>query len=1255
VKQTTPDAKPMAQNKPPRPEIHPPRYCRVELSTKDYSNANAEEIILHLNGLRPKGQNQNALQKGQQSMMWGEWRLCSRYTQISMRLISLEVHGFKSFADNQKLVFPSGMTAVVGPNGCGKSNISDALAWVLGEQRASLLRGTEMADVVFAGTSQRKAMGMAEVKLVLENYDPARQGQSEASSEITVSRRLFRDTGSEYRINGKECRLKDVQDLLMDTGMGTRAYSFIQQGQIDQILSTKPKDRRQLLEEAAGITRYKARRAEAQRRLEETGTNLQRLDDILFELDKQHDSLKRQAAKTRRALELDQTIKDTQRVLLTGKAIELETAKDGIVQNLDALETRIAMLTAQAAEKASEVERQRLALSELHRLQEKRIQQIASIDHNLGLLEQERGFQCERGREAQDAAIQINLRIDGLNGKGGDWTSELEQLEKQKTEAQRALDAREELVQDAEEAVALAVGAIRAVESDLRALRTKRDEATQLAIKQQKARQIIQSQVAQLEGRLETLNHEEAMRAPQLDSLTKESQRLTREIEGANERFNEVEEAVSEQTGVRDDAQEALQICERKCREAEGALEAEELRLKQLSDALKVASGAAAGDKALKWLKQRGVTPTTLIEAIKINENARPDLERVLGSWLSTVAWKQGGQELKELPGQLMVSLESGKPAVDPPEKTQPMTASIRWQSKAPRVLNGLLCRTFRCSDDDFAELVAAHPEMAFVSPSFVKLPFGPVQVGTVPLEASPLKIRAEHDASRNARETLLDKVESLEIEKKSQIIKAAEAQERLREMEEDRTGAKRSLEDTKGRLDSVLRQVKDIEEAQQRADSQWERFEADITKLKAQIREMAEESLENTEQALEAQISATENKHLESQGHLEERREVLVEATRVRASVWSERDSAERQYQHLQRAAFDLEAEKKRLAAELKEAEERQTAAIRRATDIEGEVQALLKERTDISGAQTKNLPEIEQAIENLRVNERMDKEFQESLENARQLHNESMIHAAQVHGSLEAVAKEVELALGMSVPDFLSSITQAEKDAWEQGELVHQTRLTELQSKRVDLGSVNPLAIQELEEIETRLGFMKEQRADVIQAIANLEATIKEINAASEERFREAFDFINAKFQEVFRQVFGGGNAHLSLQDPKDILECGIEITAQPPGKTAKALTLLSGGEKALTAISLLFAIFHFKPSPFCVLDEVDAPLDEANVSRFATLVNNMKEHTQFIVITHQKPTMIAADTLYGVTMEEKGISRLVSVQLKEAEELV
>ena len=327
----------------------------------------------------------------------------------------------------------------------------------------------------------------------------------------------------------------------------------------------------------------------------------------------------------------------------------------------------------------------------------------------------------------------------------------------------------------------------------------------------------------------------------------------------------------------------------------------------------------------------------------------------------------------------------------------------------------------------------------------------------------------------------------------------------------------------------------------------------------------------------------------------------------------------------------------------------------MKRLAELEADAQTLLREREGVHLQAVEAQPRLELEQETLRVQERAAREYQQALENARSQHQEVLLHGAQVQGSQEALSKEVELALGLEIPAFLVGISESEREAWVEGELVHQTRLNELQGRRMDLGGVNPLAIQELEEAETRLAFMDEQRADVTAAIGNLESTIQEINLTSEERFREAFDFVNSRFQEVFREAFGGGNAHLSLEDPKNLLECGIEITAQPPGKTAKALTLLSGGEKALTAISLLFAIFHFKPSPFCVLDEVDAPLDEANVGRFAAMVQKMKVDTQFIVITHQKPTMIAADTLYGVTMEEAGCSRLVSVQLREAEALV
>jgi len=1173
----------------------------------------------------------------------------------SLRLIALEVHGFKSFADPQKLTFPAGMTAVVGPNGCGKSNISDALAWVLGEQRATLLRGAEMADVIFAGTGQRKPMGMAEVKLTLEMPDAALPG---STREVVVSRRLYRDTGSDYRINGRECRLKDVQDLLMDTGMGTRAYSFIQQGQIDLILSSKPKDRRSLLEEAAGITRYKLRRGDAERRLEDTRANLLRLDDILFELAKQQESLKRQAAKARRAQDLDAAIKATQRILLAGKALELETAKEAILENLDALERRIAVLTAQASEQSAEVEQLHLALDELLHQQDRRARAVTGLDQRHGLLEQDRGFQGERIEAARVQRQQLELRLEELTARSGDSEAELVRLQAALEQAGAALAAREALVADSEEAAALAGGALRHVEGELKALRARRAEAEKEALAVQRRRQALHQEIAQRSGRLDALNHEEAMRAPRLEALQADQLRLGREEEGAADRLEQIEEAVQVQGRIRGETQEAHRVAGATLREAEGALDSEERRLRQIADLLRETSGSEEQKKALLWMRQRGEDPLALAEALIVEDGDLPFLERLLGSWTQSVALGGAGlAAAAQAPGQLWVSAERAPAVPDAPESPdcEPFAPRLRWKAGQVRPLEGLLARSFLCADEDLPELGARHPGLAFVSPRLVKLPYGPVQVGSTAPAASPFKLRSEQEAARKAREFQLDRVESLEAEVKALAFRMRDAASRFKEMEEDHLTARRGLEDLKGRRASVAVQLREIAESQERADAQWELLEGEIKGLRAQLRELEAPEQGPEEAGLTAAIQAGEAQREEAQHELERRREILVEASRVRSSAWAERDALQRHLQQLQRGTYDLEAERGRIQGEMAQARERSEQAEARLAELEGEVQGLLRDRAELLARQAEALPGIEAAQEFLKVRERAVRDLQQALENARQLHQEALLQGAQVQGSLAAAAKEVELALAMTIPEFLASVSEEERQAWSLGELVHQTRLGELHGKRLDLGSVNPLAIQELKEAEDRLGFMNQQRTDVLEAIDNLESTIREINSISEERFREAFDFINHRFQEVFREVFGGGSATLSLQDPKDLLECGIEITAQPPGKSAKALTLLSGGEKALTAISLLFAIFHYKPSPFCVLDEVDAPLDEANVGRFAAMVQKMKDGTQFIVITHQKPTMMAADTLYGVTMEELGISRLVSVQLREATQLV
>ncbi len=1169
-----------------------------------------------------------------------------------MRLISLELHGFKSFADPQKLSFPGGMTAVVGPNGCGKSNISDSLAWVLGEQRASILRGAEMADVIFAGTAKRRPLGLAEVKLVIEMPDPALPG---ATREVAISRRLYRDAGSEYRLNGREARLKDVQDLLMDTGMGTRAYSFIQQGQIDLILSSKPKDRRLLIEEAAGITRYKLRRADAEKRLDETRANLQRLDDILFELNKQMDSLRRQAARARKAQDLDARIKETQRILLAGKAVEVEAARARVLDALDACERRVAELTAQVSEQGSEVEALRLSVDEQVQGQARRGTALAALDQRLQLMDQDQGFQEERLREALEQQARLETHGQALEARILAAAEASRDIEDRLTAISEQLAVREADLARCEEGAAVAQGGLRHAEHELQALRARKAESQKEAQQRQKQRLALQGQIAQLEGRLDTLNHEESLRAPRLEGLEAEAAQVGRTLEGLQDRLDQGEEAARVQRQHAEALAEAQRLLEQEHHRASAELDAVERQLRRISDLIARTFEDAGMQEGLRWLRQQGLDARPLVDRLSADEATRGDLERLLGTWLASLAVDSHGLgRAAEVPGHLLLAPEGLEAAPGTPEGCTPLADHLRWTGDS-RPLGDLLARAFRCADADLPRLAASHPGMAFVSPALVRLPYGPIQLGVSAPAASLLKLKAEQEESKATREALLDRLEDLDSRRARGGDASREARERLREIEEELRTVVAQTAATRGQAASLEAQVREIRASSERADALWAEIEAEVKHCQGLLRELEGHPEAAVDAELEREILEAEIRVHEAHGRLDEAREVRMQAARGRDAAWAERDGLDRQLQLARRGEFDLDVERQRQQAESLALATRAEDSRRRIEALDAERQEQLERRAHLQEEIQAAQPRLDLDMEGLRVHERAARELQAALENARAEHQEALLHQAQIQGSQEALAKEVELALGLDIPAFLGGITEAEREAWAEGEIVHQTRLSELHGRRLELGGVNPLAIQELEESEGRLAFMNEQRADVTSAIGNLESTIQEINATSEERFREAFDFVNARFQELFREMFGGGSAHLGLEDPKAILECGIEVTAQPPGKSAKALSLLSGGERALVAIVLIFAIFQFKPSPFCVLDEVDAPLDEANMGRFADLVQKMRADTQFIVITHQKRTMMAADTLYGVTMEEPGCSRLVSVQLKEAEALV
>lgn len=869
-----------------------------------------------------------------------------------MRLISLELHGFKSFPDTYKLLFPAGMTGVVGPNGCGKSNIGDSIAWAMGEQRPTALRVEEMSQLIFAGTTKRKAMGFAESKITVEMVDPQ---DPTLMKETTISRRLYRDSASEYRIDGKDCRLKDVQDLLLDTGMGTRTYSYIQQGQIDLILSSKPKDRRSLIEEAAGVTRYKLRKIEAERRLDETKLNLTRLDDIIHELNKQMGSLKRQASQAKRAASIDDEIIKIQRILFAGRYQELQNASKQSQQERDEIERKVSDLTSQVADRVSAVESLKMALDRQINSQNERGRQILALDQRLSLNDQERKFQIKFQEDSKIQRQRLDGRLEELGIRQSDVNKDIDASELGLSEAKNLLNLKEETFKFSEQTLTFASAAATKAEDEVVTLRS----------------QVSNSQTEQLDQYRERM---------------------------------------------------------------------------------------------------------TAVQA------------------------------------------------------------------------------TLALADDLLGEILADS------------------DLGSIKAKAQALKPSFESE---------------------------------------------RSL------TDALIRNTRDL--PQDPTMDQKELFETTELKLKA----------------LRVKLESVRESHFK--------------ATRERDAAWAQRDALESQSLNIKKNKSELEIERTRLIHEQEDWKIKGEQAVVRVQELETETEALLIQREELHKELQDYQPILDNETQQLKDLERGAREFQEVLDNARDQRTDIVVRVTELNGLMDTLAKEIEISLRTEVTQFMATITAEEQEAWLEGELIFQTRLNELQGKRMDIGTVNVLAIEELQSSETRLIDMSTQRKDVADAIKNLELTIAEINETSKIRFKEAFEFINIKFKEVFVDLFGGGSAKLVLDETEDILECGIEITAQPPGKTPKTILSLSGGEKALTALCLLFAIFHFKPSPFCVLDEVDAALDVVNNQKFADLVKRLSQETQFIVVTHQMPTMVSCNTLYGVTHIEPGISQIVSVKLTDAEKLV
>ncbi len=1204
-----------------------------------------------------------------------------------LKLKRVELQGFKSFCERSELRFTGeGIAAIVGPNGCGKSNISDAISWVLGEQSAKSLRGTRMEDVIFAGTRDRKPLGMAYVTMTLVDPEvgesphklhPVEDAPARKHGEITITRRLFRSGESEYLIDGRPARLRDIQDLFMGTGLGPESYAIIEQGRIGQILSSKPQDRRNVIEEAAGVTRFKTRKRLAEAKLEGAKQNLARVYDILEEVTRQVNSLKRQAAKAKRYNELKTDLESRLRVVLSGKfrLLERDAAKTAIDLNLAAGEART--LGGEVSEKETAHERRQQACYEIERLLTESRQQLSDAnieaERTRGQLQsqvKESGAIEQRIALAEKESEELGGRLERLDGEIAGHRSNLDALEAQTSQTRTRML---EINQQREGLQARMRERERAIESGRQLILRLLGEASTLknqlaqideylaGIERETARSMREEQVAaaeieRIEAAKKQLGETMAQRQLELESVTGERRRTEAELADrrrtAAELRHEIDTVKTDVSQIRARKESLEQVLAHRTYTTES--------VKRLFAAFE--NGKAPGVKPL------GV----LADYVEVDRQFEKPAEEFLHEELEYVvveSWQQADQGLDFIRAGLdgratfLVHPEpNGNGHSHLPEPAiGPETGIAARLSDSLRLTNGfrdravdLLPRVSLCflaEDRASAQrLSVAYPHLYFLLPDGVCY-HGHTVTGGKKSGAGPLAMKREArelTARLKSGQSRLDEMIA-RLDGLSQEIIGLEAElERLRSLQQAREKDRLALDHDMRKLGEDLSRSNsrlsvarlELERLRRDADKsadQRERNRAAVEE-KETLRAAREQELEGERQELEK---------LEGQGATIGEEHA---ATRAALAGLEERHRGEgTAMARLEQQFRETSTRRNAIAPEIGRLGELRARLLasnieldRKGTLLAGQINEL-EGRVNEMAAQDAGMREAlragEEELKALRV------AVQEALEKRSAIEVDLVRKQAELKFLDETSRKELncpveELAGGDELVPDADAIAEAEQSC------------NEVRNRIESLGPVNAAAMEEYVEAQQRQEFLSVQRQDLIDSIRDTEKAIQEIDQVSRQKFAEAFEAINANFRTIFQNLFGGGTGEMRLTDQENLAESGIDIVCSPPGKRLQNVLLLSGGEKALAAVALLMAIFKYQPSPFCIMDEVDAPLDEANIGRLTRLLKEMSEQTQFVVITHSKRTMEAAQALYGVTMQEPGVSRLVSVRFGAAE---
>ena len=1181
-----------------------------------------------------------------------------------MYLKRLELQGFKSFADKTVLDFKPGITTVIGPNGSGKSNISDSIRWVLGEQSMKSLRGSKTEDVIFAGTQNRKSLGFAEASLIIDNSDGKLPIEF---SEVTVTRRIYRSGESGYFINKTPCRLKDILELFMDTGIGKDGYSIIGQGKIDEILSNKSDERRHVFEEAAGIVKYRTRKAESEKKLEQSKLNLLRINDILAEIEQNLDPLKSQSEKARKFLDLREELKSIEVGLFIYNIDAYKEKIEEVLKDEDIFNTQIV----REDERLSNIQEQKESLRE-------------AIDNITNQIEKMQNLSFESEKKKEKLTSEININKERINNNNSNFdrfkqeieesNKRIEELEEEKNQKEgkknnlfESKEKFEKELEEKEKELAVLNDKLSEKEKEIEAKKQKVDSNTD---EKYEISNVISTLIANMENsekRENSIKNEIASYVSELDASRIHKDEIGKGFYEIDSKRNKIKKELEDIDEKRKEAEKKLKDFDTRINNTESEKRIKESRLKFLEETEREKEGYNRSVKSIlqecdKNADLKKGMHGVLANLISVPKEYEVAIEMSLGQAMQNIV-TDNESDAKKLVEYLRTN-KLGRASFLPissvyGKKLEKLSKDsgvigiasdlVKFDKKYEQIVLSLLGRTVIVDNMDTAISVAKKNKYAFRIVTLdgdVVNPSGMITGGSVVQKTVNILGRSrEIETLKKEIKNLEEKIKKLKEEKEKY---SSEIESTLEEV----TALEKELQEIEIVYATEKQKVVSEEEAIKKIETRLEKLRQEDKSLKEQkeinknkqdelnntIKELEEENSKLTEEINEfALLNKDDQKYID---------DLNFDITNLKISVSSFDESEVSINEMIDRINLDIEntktvinnktEQRKKITEENLELEE----SIKK---LEEEIEKL-KEDSSNSGSKIEELKK-----ERISKNEKLNDTEEEVLEQMKKLDDlKNQVVKCDIKKSkleterdqiINKLWEEYELTPLQAV-DFKKPTNVQEV----------QRKVNILRNDIKELGSINIDSIEEYKKLKERYDFMSEQRLDLENTMAKLKKVIVDLTDVMRKQFDEKFKIINKNFAEVFSELFGGGKAELRLTDENDILESGIEIEVQPPGKKLQNMSLLSGGERAFTAIALLFAILKINPAPFCVLDEIEAALDDVNVYRFAEYLKKFSKDTQFLVITHRKGTMEVADTVYGITMEENGISKLLSMKLNK-----